>query len=468
MEKRRKRKLKNTHLLGIGGVLLLALLLVLYFVYTPKMQLKGKNVEEVNLKGRYQEKGVQAIYQGKDVSKKVKIKGKVNAKKKGVYQITYTVGEGIFTTQVTRTVIVKDMEKPKIILEGEKELHLCKKGSFKELGYHATDNIDGDLTKKVKVKKEKEKITYTVKDKEGNTTTLVRKLFYDDIEAPKIELTGGENVTVFLNEGYQELGYSAVDNCDGDITKDVKVTGNVDTSELGSYELAYEVQDSEGNKSEAKRTVRVIEHGKNGTIYLTFDDGPKQGTTDVILDILKEEGVKATFFVTNGGPDELILREKEEGHTVALHTASHNYQTVYSSVDGYFNDLQIVHDRVLRITGQDARIIRFPGGSSNTISRRYMPGIMSILTKEVLARGYRYYDWNLSSGDAGETNQASGVYQNVVSNLSKNRVNMVLMHDIKPYTRDALRDIIRYGKNNGYTFEAIGDATEMVMQRVNN
>ena len=213
----------------------------------------------------------------------------------------------------------------------------------------------------------------------------------------------------------------------------------------------------------------VAERGKNGTIYLTFDDGPRNGTTNVILDILKEEGVKATFFVTNGGPDELIKREYDEGHTVALHTASHDYATVYASVDAYFNDLNIVSTRVKNITGEESKIIRFPGGSSNTVSRHYCVGIMSTLTQLVLERGYRYYDWNVSSGDAaGGTVTKEMVYSNVVNSLSRDRINVVLMHDIKPYTRDALRDIIRYGKENGYTFERITPATQMVTQRVNN
>ena len=117
----------------------------------------------------------------------------------------------------------------------------------------------------------------------------------------------------------------------------------------------------------------------------------------------------------------------------------------------------------------ESKIIRFPGGSSNTVSRKYSSGIMSYLTSEVLKRGYRYYDWNVSSGDAaGGSPTASMIYDNVVSNLSKNRVNMVLMHDIKTYTRDALRDIIRYGKENGYVFDKITQNTEMITQRVNN
>ncbi len=204
-------------------------------------------------------------------------------------------------------------------------------------------------------------------------------------------------------------------------------------------------------------------------VALTFDDGPNDGTTNIILDILKEEGVKATFFVTNKGPDELIKREHDEGHTVALHTATHDYAYLYSSVDAYFEDLTRVQTRVKNITGEEAKIIRFPGGSSNTISRKYSPGIMTTLTSEVQNRGFKYYDWNLSSGDAaGGTPTSDMIYNNVVSNLRHDRVNMVLMHDIKPYTRDALKRIIQFGKENGYRFEQITMATEMITQRVNN
>lgn len=211
-----------------------------------------------------------------------------------------------------------------------------------------------------------------------------------------------------------------------------------------------------------------MEKGAPGTIYLTFDDGPHQGVTNVILDILKEENVTATFFVTNKGPDDLIIREHNEGHTVALHTSSHDYAYLYSSVDNYFIDLYNIQNRVYRLIGIKPTIIRFPGGSSNTISRKYSDKIMTYLTQEVLNRGFKYYDWNISSGDAGEVSTSEGVYNMVTKSLSKERVNMVLMHDIKHYTKDALRNIIRYAKENGYTFDVIDDKTEMIRQKVNN
>ena len=93
---------------------------------------------------------------------------------------------------------------------------------------------------------------------------------------------------------------------------------------------------------------------------------------------------------------------------------------------------------------------------------------MSTLTKDVVNKGYRYYDWNIDSDDAGSTKTSSGVYNNVIKNLSKNRSNMVLMHDIKTHTKDALRNIIKYGKNNGYTFEKITMSTPMITHGVNN
>ena len=93
---------------------------------------------------------------------------------------------------------------------------------------------------------------------------------------------------------------------------------------------------------------------------------------------------------------------------------------------------------------------------------------MSTLTSMVLERGYRYYDWNVDSKDAGGANTSSQVYYNVINSLSYNRGNVVLMHDIKYQTRDALRDIIRYAKDNGYTFAKIDMDTYMIRHGVNN
>ena len=146
------------------------------------------------------------------------------------------------------------------------------------------------------------------------------------------------------------------------------------------------------NKSLSKPTPKVI-NIKNvnpsvisdKTIYLTFDDGPSY-LTEGILDILKEENVPATFFVTTRQIDKysnLIIRMREENHTIGLHTSSHVYSYVYSSLENYFNDLNIVRTKVFDITGIKSRIIRLPGGSSNTVSKKYSPGIVTQITNKL-------------------------------------------------------------------------------------
>ena len=429
----------------------------------PKIDLRGEETITLNYKDKYKESGYTASFLGKDITDEVSIDGKVNTTKLGDYDITYTVGKGLFKRKITRHVHVSDTEKPKLSID-KKDMYVCPDAKPQKENVKATDNYDGDLTKKIKVKIGKDKITYAVEDSSKNKTVITKKIVYKDIEKPVITLEGESEVSLLVGDEFVDPGYKATDNCDKDVK--VKVDGSVNSQAEGTYELKYTATDAAGNTATVSRKVVVFDN--KGVIYLTFDDGPNDGTTNVILDILKEEKVKATFFVTCKGPDELIKREYDEGHTVALHTASHDYSIVYASVDSYFNDLKRVQDRAKNITGYESKIIRFPGGASNTISRRYSNGIMSTLTQEVLNRGYKYYDWNISSGDAGNTTDPNVVYSNVVNSLRTDRANMVLMHDIKPYTRDALRNIIKYGKSNGYRFEKITMDTEMITQRVNN
>ncbi len=443
-------------------------------ILVPTITINGDNPLEITYQDQYVEQGAKAKFLGKDLTSKVKISGAVDTSKIGTYTVSYFVQESIFNVHQERMVFVVDKKAPSITLKGDFDVNICPNSEFKEIGYEAIDDYDGDLTDKVQIKNKNDEVIYSVKDTSGNATSVVRKIHKIDTTKPTITLKGNQTTYLRLDEVYQEPGYTATDNCSGDLTDKVKVTGSVTSGKEGTYTLVYEVVDDSNNKTTVERKVIVAQGtdpnsgvAKKGIIYLTFDDGPSNVTTGAILDVLKEEGVKATFFVTNNGPDYLIKRIFDEGHTVALHTATHNYATVYQSVDAYFNDLKIVSDRVKRITGQTSKIIRFPGGSSNTISRRYCSGIMSTLVNEVLSRGYRYYDWNIDSQDAEGANKDQ-IYYNVTSNLSKNKVNMVLMHDIKTATRDAIRNIIRYGKEHGYTFERIDMDTYMVRQRVNN
>ena len=455
----------------IISVITLLLITMLTIIFKNPIKLNKGNVT-IEYKEKYKEPGFSAKKLGKDLKSKVKVSDNINNKKLGNYKVTYKLNYNHINYKKERKVKVKDTKKPTIILIGKKHTDVCPDTKYKEEGYKAYDNYDKDITKKVKTKVEDDKITYTVKDSSNNKRKIIRKLTYQDILKPEINLNDEEKINIIEGNTYQEK-VKAIDNCDGDITKNIKIEGSVDTNKIGTYKITYKIKDKVGNEEAKEKTINVIKkptlnYGKPGTIYLTFDDGPREGTTNIILDILKEENVKATFFVTNNGPDSLIKREYDEGHTVALHTSTHNYAVVYASDASFYEDLTNVQNRVKRITGETSMIIRFPGGSSNTVSRKYSPGIMSRLTKSTLEKGFKYYDWNISSGDAGGTTEASGVYNNVINGLKKERANMILMHDIKSYTRDALRQIIKFGKENGYTFEKITMDTPMITQNVNN
>ena len=208
------------------------------------------------------------------------------------------------------------------------------------------------------------------------------------------------------------------------------------------------------------------EADKKGVIYLTFDDGPSLDSTPKILDILKEENVKATFFLLNytSAKEKLVKREVEEGNSIGIHGYSHKYKKIYQSEDAYMENLNKMQSKIEKSTGIKTTLTRFPGGSSNTISR-FNKGIMTKLTQKVQEEGYQYYDWNVDSGDAGGAKNEKQVYNNVINSLSKKRSNVVLMHDFSnnEKTIKELKKIIQYGKENGYEFRRITADCGLVM-----
>ena len=458
----------------IVSIILIVLTLILIYFFIPKIKLDSTEVT-LNYNEKYSEGKVTARNVFKDYTKNVKVLGKVDTKKVGKYKINYVLNYGMLILKRTKTVNVVDKKDPVITLEGNTDITLCPGCKYEEEGFSATDEYDGDLTDKVVKEQLEDKIVYTVEDSSKNKVSVERKIKEEDKEAPVITLNGYENVTIYKGNVYIEEGASATDNCDGDITSLIETSGSVDNTKVGVYEITYTVKDKSGNTTSVKRKVSVIyppSGGGNGYIYLTFDDGPSNLTLD-ILDILKKEGVKATFFVTgqSDSTNYIIKRAYDEGHTIGLHTYSHEYSYIYSSVDNYFADLNRISNKVENIIGKKTNIIRFPGGSSNTVSRNYSIGIMTRLTGEVLNNGYRYFDWNVDADDAGGAySDSNRIYLNVVNNLSHYKTNVVLMHDSYGHTatRDALRNIIQYGKRNGYKFASIDDSTPTVVHGVNN
>lgn len=206
-------------------------------------------------------------------------------------------------------------------------------------------------------------------------------------------------------------------------------------------------------------------------IYLTFDDGPNRYSTPKILDILKKNDVKATFFELKPAKKDFDLTERvlKEGHTLAMHGYQHKYDQIYKSERIYHENLDKLRTLFFNKFGVWCTLTRFPGGSSNMVSS-YNPGIMTKLTKELDGWGYHYFDWNVSSGDAGGATNSDQVYRNFKRELSKEHASVVLMHDFykNDKTINALNRIIKYGKKHGYTFLPLTASTEEVHHKVNN
>lgn len=424
--------------------------------------------------------GKTALFNRGGTPLEVTSEGTVNAEVLGNYEIKYTVSYKNITETKIITVRVVDTEAPVITLVSDPEHYTRPTDSYEEEGYSAVDNYDGDITEKVEVSESRGVVSYTVEDTAGNKTTVTRKIVYNDKVPPVITLSDGD-IRIAVGGVYTEPGYRAVDDCDGDITEKVEVSGEVDTKTAGKYVLEYTVADSFGNVGTAKRTVTVYSKSSgmqiseetpvsgDKTVYLTFDDGPGQYTAK-LLDILDKYNAKATFFVTNQFPGyrDMIGEEARRGHTVAIHTYSHQYGDVYASEEAYFADLEKMAAICREQTGVSPKIIRFPGGTSNTVSRNISKGIMTRLAKAVGEKGYLYCDWNVSSGDTDGAKTSSEIAANVIGGIKNRKTSVVLQHDIHGISVDAVEEILAWGTANGYKFLAMNESSPMVHHGINN
>ena len=480
-KKRRSRLLRNLLLcIGIPVLLVFACYVFVFHINQFYLDVTLNGQPEITLEygEHYQEPGASARFYGSILLKEgrevdVSLDGRVDDQKLGTYTLQYTAKMKGWRGSAERTVHVVDTVEPQIILKSRIGSYVIPGLDYAEEGYVARDNYDGDLTDKVVRRETKYSVIYYVEDSSGNSTEVTRDIVYYDPIAPILTLQGDENITLTVGDQYQEPGYTASDNCEGDVTGRVTVSGSVNTYRAGTYKLTYTVQDSFGNTASATRTVKVKAKPKPATvtpsgkvIYLTFDDGPGPYTRQ-LLDVLKKYNVKATFFVVNTKYVNLLSDIAAEGHSIGIHSATHTYSEIYASEEAYFEDLQKMQNIIEEKTGIKTTLLRFPGGSSNKVSS-FNPGIMTRLTKAVEDMGYQYFDWNVSSGDAGGTKDTDQVFQNVISGVQKHNVSIVLQHDIKSYSVAAVERIIAWGLENGYTFCALDSSSPTAHHGVNN
>ena len=202
----------------------------------------------------------------------------------------------------------------------------------------------------------------------------------------------------------------------------------------------------------------------DNTAYLTFDDGPS-GNTDIILQTLQEENVKATFFVVGTDNADNLARMRrivQEGHTIGMHSYSHSYKKIYASVEAFLKDMYQVFNLIKDTTGVTPTCFRFPGGSINS----YNKAVYKDIKAEMIRRGFVPYDWNVSSGDASTTKytpeQLTGYVLNGIG--SKSRI-IVLMHDSssKENTAQAVRQIIIGIREKGFIFAPLDYQTKPIL-----
>ncbi|MEX2415182.1 MAG: polysaccharide deacetylase [Paenibacillaceae bacterium] len=194
------------------------------------------------------------------------------------------------------------------------------------------------------------------------------------------------------------------------------------------------------------------------TVYLSFDDGPSKWTP-MVLDILKQEGVSATFFVLGTLVEkqaDTVRRIVEEGHTLGNHTFDHSYKSLYPDFSGFWEQIQHTEQIIMDQTGIRPTVIRAPGGTHGHFDAYYYYYLDQA--------GYRVYDWNIDSGDSKKRNvPADTIVKSVTSGTIPYEAH-VLMHDGSGHgeTVKALPEIIRFFKDKGYRFKVYNENVKPV------
>lgn len=307
--------------------------------------------------------------------------------------------------------VIRDAVPPVIELKSDPDYIVYPGQEYEEEGYTATDDRDGDLTDQVSRTVEDGQICYRVTDKAGNTAVLYREIPYAEVSSNKLE-------------------------------------GNISAKELAKMRKSF--PKAGGGSS-----------GSGKIVYLTFDDGPGQ-YTERLLQTLERNKVHVTFFVTGAFPvyEDMIKKEYEAGHSIGIHTFSHDFNSIYADTDAFWKDIGKMQEIVVRQTGHPTNLMRFAGGSSNTVGVWQTPGIMELLAKQAPEKGFQYFDWNVSSGDGAAEGDSAMVISRITSQIQNYDQSVVLCHDTKEYTVNAMEYLIPWLLDNGYTIRPLSFDSE--------
>ncbi len=285
-------------------------------------------------------------------------------------------------------------------------------------------------------------VSNEIKELKASVDRLSRALengtYADDVEAGNSPGKSGDDINNEDPSG-KDTGEAETDGSDSNETDPIETDrsdSHQDESQSEEESTGETTVSDDGRITEADRA-----EGQK-VVYLTFDDGPCENTM-TLLDTLDQYNAKATFFVNyHEGFENEYKSILERGHTLGMHTWSHDYKIVYNSVEDFTKEVMNIHDYIQDLTGYDSRYFRFPGGSSNSQTVIPITNYIDYLGSV----GIRYYDWNVSSGDGGSTLLTKEqVYNNVITGIQNNDVSIVLMHDAtyKPTTLEAIPSILQ-------------------------
>lgn len=460
-------------LFSIIGVL--AVILVVYFVKQPRIHFFQ---DEIHLSLYDEVKPYEYIEEVSHTNiKEIQIENHVNNEKIGEYKIEYIYHDKVFTLKVfiddttppqfetvNTKILRNDSVDPKTLVKNIQD-------DSETIVYFKEDYLFNEI--------KTYRVIVVVEDAFENKTEKNAYVLVEERDTEPPTITGLDKLTMLIGDKIDlKKGIVIKDDHDKNPTLTID-DSNLNIRKTGEYEVYYHVEDHNGNKETYTRDVEVLsqydnrEAKKDGvkTCYLTFDDGPSPNTKK-ILEILDEYHIKATFFVTGTSPKDAhyIKEAYQKGHTIGLHTYSHDYELIYSSLKNYINDLNKIKELVYEQTGEYTTYMRFPGGSSNLVSKKYNVGIMKRLTHKVIDLGYQYYDWTCINGDGEGIKTIKGLKKKAIEEVNGQEDIMFLMHDSanQGNTVKALPAILDYLIKKGYQFEVVDQYSPTFHHTVQN
>ena len=216
------------------------------------------------------------------------------------------------------------------------------------------------------------------------------------------------------------------------------------------------------SEEEIEKVKDIYDHSEPKRVFLTFDDGPSESVTPFILDLLKQENIKATFFVLGNMVEvypEIVKREYEEGHFIGNHGVTHRYSEIYESVDTVVDEYNGANESIKKAVDNpnyNSLVFRFPGGSNGG----YYHDLKTEAKEELEKQGVASLDWNALTNDSAGATTMEEIMDNFYSTVEDKTSIVILMHDAsdKILTYEALPEIIKYFRENGYEFKSLFDA----------